>query len=1040
MNIRLLNDQPSGPIEWMTRNRITPNLLMIVLLVGGLFTAFRIKQEVYPEFESDRVTVGVPYPGSSPEEVEQGILLVVEEAIRGLEGIKEVTARASEGIGTVTAELLEGVNQQKVYQDIKQEVDRITTFPLDAEEPEVSLVMRRREVLDIQIYGDVSEWVLCEVAEQVRDALLLDPGITQVELSGVRDYEVQVLIDQDTLRTYDLTLQDLAARIRTAAVELPGGYVETSGGDILLRVTERRDWALEFASIPIITTEKGAILYLSDIAEVKDDFQDVARQATFNGQRAAGIRVFRVGEQTPISVSDAARNAMSGIEAQLPPGVHWSIRQDNAEVYRQRLKLLIDNAFYGLLLVLVTLALFLEFKLAFWVTMAIPVSFLGAFLFLPAMDVTINMMSMFAFIIALGMVVDNGIIVGENIYNYRKKNMSFIDAAIKGTRDMAKPVAFSVLTNIVAFIPLYYMPGMIGKAWKVIPLVVIAVFLISWIEAILVLPTQLANAKITATNRLARWLHELQQGFSRGFEYVIENVFGRFLDICIKYRQLTTSIAFMILLVVMSFVVSGRVGMIVSPRIEADYAAVTVRLPFGSPVQNVQQVCDFIVSKAHEVVHENGGETLSTGIFAEMNEDTIDIRIYLTNPDVRPVSTTRVTDLWRQRVGPIPGVESIRFEADRGGMGSGASLTIELSHRDIKVLDKASERLAVILADFRNIKDIDDGYTPGKDQLNLKIKPEGQSLGITASDLARQIRNSFHGAEALRQQRGRNEIRVRVKFPKEQRTSEYDIEQLLIRTPAGRNVPLMQIAEVTRGKSYTVINRRNSRRTVTVTANVEPQDDTSRVKETIDKEIMPQLTTLFPGLSYVWEGGQADMVESIQSLVKGLVLALLAIYAMLAVPFRSYIQPILVITAIPFGIVGAVLGHMMMGYALSIMSMMGIVALAGCVINGSLVLIDYANTLRGEKPEMTPFEAIHTAGVRRFRPIMLTTLTTFGGLAPMIFETSRQARFLIPMALSLGYGMLFATAVTLVLVPCLYMMLEDVHSLRTKIRDLAQAA
>jgi multidrug efflux pump subunit AcrB len=1026
--------QTHGPIEWMIYNRVTPNLLMFVLLFGGFFTATKIKQEVFPEFQSDVVTVNVPYPGSSPEEVEQGIILVVEEAIRGLEGIKEITAQASEGQGTITAELLEGTNQQKIYQDIKQEIDRITTFPLDAEEPEVSLVIRRREVLDIQLYGNVSEWVLCEAAEQVRDALLLESGITQVELEGARDYEVQVLINQDTLRTYHLTLQEVASRIKAAAVELPGGYVETTGGDVLLRVTERRDWAQEFAAIPIITTENGSALYLSDIAKVVDDFQDVARSATFNGQRAIGIEVFRVGDQTPIGVSKAARQAMERIEAQLPPGINWSVRRDMADTYRQRAQLLLKNAFYGLVLVLLTLGLFLEFKLALWVTMAIPVSFLGAFLFLPAMDVTINMMSMFAFIVALGMVVDNAIIVGENIYDYRKNNVTFVEAAIHGSREMAKPVAFSILTNIVAFIPLFYMPGMIGKAWKVVPMVVVAVFIISWIEALLVLPSHLAYAKITATNRLARWMHGLQQGFSRRFELFVEKTFGTFLNVCIGYRYLSVALGVLVFLVVLSYVTSGRIGMILAPRIEADYAAVTVKLPYGSPIQKVHEINDLLVQKAQEVVEENGGESLSTGIFAQINEDTVDIRIYLTDPDVRPVSTTRVTELWRQRVGQIPGLETIRFEADRGGLGSGAALTIELSHRDIKILDKAGERLADILSDFPNVKDIDDGFTPGKDQLNLKIKPEGLSLGLTASDLARQVRNSFYGAEALRQQRGRNEIRVRVKFPKEQRVSEYDIEQLLIRTPAGKDVPLMQVAEVTRGQSYTVINRRNGRRTVTVTANVEPIDDSSRVMETLNQDILPQLMQDYPGLSYLWEGLQSDMSESFSRLNQGMILALLAIYALLAVPFRSYIQPMIVMMAIPFGIVGAVLGHMMMGYSLSIMSVMGIVALAGVVVNGSLVLIDYANTLRCENLTLSAKEAVRSAGIRRFRPIMLTTLTTFGGLAPMIFETSRQARFMIPMALSLGYGILFATGITLILVPCLYVLLDDAQRLLKKIR------
>ncbi|MBE0537389.1 MAG: efflux RND transporter permease subunit [Phycisphaerae bacterium] len=1017
--------QLKGTIAWMVRNRVTPNLLMLVLILGGLFCLSQIKQEVFPEFDLDMVTVMVPYPGSSPEEVEQGIVLAVEEAIRGLEGVKEVTAVAAEGRGMVTAELLEGADQQKIYQDIRQEIDRITTFPEEAEEPEVNLVIRRREVVTMQLYGDVSEWALRELAEQVRDSLLLEPGITQVELEGAREYEVQILVDQDTLRTYGLTLQEIADTVRRTAVELPGGYVETHGGEVLLRVMERRDWARDFAAIPIVTSPDGSILTLANIGQVKDDFQDVDRWASFDGKRAIGIAVYRIGDQTPIGVSEATHAAMARIEAQLPPGVDWSVTNDRADIYRQRARLLLKNAFLGLILVLVLLGLFLEFKLAIWVTMGIPISFLGAFLFLPQVDVTINMISMFAFIIALGIVVDDAIVVGENIYEYRNRGMGHVQAAILGARDVAVPVSFSIITNIIAFFPLFFIPGMIGKVWKVIPMVVITVFIISWVESVYILPAHLAHVRQRRSGWLACYLHGRQQAFSRQYQRFIERLFAPFLDGCIRFREITVAVGFAVFIVVFSFVSSGRIGMILMPRVEADYAAVTATLPFGSPGERVEEVAAWLVQAADDVIAENGGEQLSRGVFARIDEDTIDIRLYLTDPKVRPIGTAKVTDLWRTKAGSMAGLEAIRFESDRGGPGSGAALTIELSHRDIDVLDKASEELADMLSDFPNVKDIDDGYKPGKQQLNLRITPEGQSLGLTAQDIARQVRSAFYGAEALRQQRGRNEIRVRVKLPDEQRRSEYDIEQLLIRTRSGKDVPLREVAQQTRGRSYTAINRRNGRRTVTVTANVEPIDQTSQVMTTLKQEVLPQLRADHPGLSYGWEGRQADMSESMRSLYGGFLVALAAIYAMLAVPFRSYLQPVIVMVAIPFGIVGAVLGHMLMGYSLSIMSMMGIVALSGVVVNDSLVLIDYANNLRLKDDKLTAFEAIHAAGVRRFRPIMLTTLTTFGGLAPMIFEQSRQARFMIPMAISLGYGILFATAVTLVLVPCLYMLLDD---------------
>jgi len=1026
-------EQPKGLIAWMVHNRVTPNIIMLTLLLGGLFVATQIKQEVFPEFDLDMVNIRVAYPGSSPEEIEQGIILAVEEAIRGIDGVKEVTATAAEGSGVVIAELLEDADGQRVYQDIKQEIDRITTFPEEAEEPEVSLAIRRRGVLDIQIYGDTSEWVLRELAEQVRDRLLLDPEITQVDLKGVRNYEVHVAVPQDTLRTYSLTLNEIAEKIRTTSIELPGGFIETRGGEILLRVKQRRDWANEFAQIPVITTANGTVLFLSDIARVTDTFEDADRMAAYNGKRSVSLSVYRVGEQTPIGVSKAVKKAMLEIAGDLPTGINWVINNDMSKVYRQRLELLLKNAFYGLILVLVLLTLFLEYKLAFWVTMGIPTSFLGAFLFLPQMDITINMMSMFAFIIALGIVVDDAIVAGENIYECRNSGMGLVNAAIVGVRDVTVPVSFSIITNIIAFIPLCFVPGVIGKIFKIIPFVVITIFTISWAESLLILPAHLAHSDPEKGGRLSRSIHAKQQKFSAGVTRFIRNVYGPLLDKCIRYRYVTVSIGIMFLIFIAGYVFSGRVGIILMPRVESDVSVVTATLPYGCAFENSSRVCDRLVEAANQVIMQNGQDKLSDGVFALIDENKVEVTIYLTEVGIRPIGTSQVTQLWREKTGQIAGLESLKFESDRGGPGSGAALTVELAHRDIDVLDRASEKLAGILSEFPNIEDIDDGYTPGKQQLDFTIRPEGESLGLTAYQVARQVRNSFYGAEALRQQRGRNEIKVKVRFPENERISESDIEQLLIRTPAGVDVPLMEIANVQRGRAYTTIERRNARRTVTVTADIDPIDQTNQVIATLDTEVLPQLAKDFPGLSYGYEGKQADFGESMQTLINGLILALLGIFVMLAIPFGSYSQPLVVMVAVPFGIIGAVLGHMLMGYSLSIMSLMGIVALVGVVVNDSLVLIDYSNHLRTEGASQ--FDAIHQAGIRRFRAIILTSLTTFGGLAPMIFETSRQAKFMIPMALSLGYGILFSTVITLILVPSLTIILEDCHPIANRLKS-----
>ncbi len=1024
MNHAGRRERGRGPIAWMVHNRVTPNLLMLFLVLGGLFMTSRIKQEVFPEYDLDRVTVSVSYPGASPEEVEQGIILAVEEAIRGIDGVKELQATAAEGNGRVNAELLEGIDQQRVYQDIKQEIDRITTFPDDAEEPQVTLATRRREVLNLQFYGDVSETALRETVEQVRDRLLQTPEITQVELDGARDYEVLVYVSRENLRAFSLTLADVAARISASSIELPGGTVETSGGDILLRVKDRRDWGREFAGIPIITTADGSVVTLGDIASVKEGFEDADRQAFFNGKRSMGMEIYRIGDQTPIGVSDAVRKTMVGIEADLPDAIDWTINNDRSDIYRQRLELLLKNAFIGLTLVLIVLSLFLEFKLAFWVTMGIPISFLGGLLFLPVMGVSINMISLFAFIVALGIVVDDAIIAGENIYEYRQKGMNFAQAAIAGARDVSSPIAFSILTNVVAFLPLYFIPGTIGKVWQVIPLVVITVFLISWVECLVILPAHLAHTKSKPTSRLTARLHEWQQGFSRLVLRFIDKVYGPALDFCLRWRALTVAVGLATLLLIGSYALSGRIGMILMPRVEADLALVTAVLPVGSAADKAVALQKQLVDAMKEVAAENGGDRLLEGILSQIDENQVVVRAYLTKPGVRPMNTAQVAGLWREKTGTPIGLDSLRFESDRGGPGSGAALTVELSHRDIAILDQASAALAERLDEFANIKDVDDGYTPGKQQFDFRIKPEGQSLGLTAREVARQVRNAFSGAAALKQQRGRNEVTVRVRLPETQRASEYDVEQLMIRTPAGTFVPLVDIAEMERGRAYTTITRRDARRTVTVSANVEPIGETGPILATLNSTILPQLARDYPGLSYGYEGRQADFKESLQSLIGGFALAMLGIYFLLAIPFKSYTQPLIVMVAIPFGMIGAVLGHLFMGYNLSLMSMMGIVALSGVVVNDSLILIDYANRRRSGEGE-PPLTAIHSAGKRRFRPIILTTLTTFGGLAPMIFETSRQARFMIPMALSLGFGILFSTVVTLVLVPCLYMIIED---------------
>ncbi|WP_421903106.1 efflux RND transporter permease subunit [Maridesulfovibrio sp.] len=1033
-------NKKSGPIAWMAGNPVASNLLMIILLVGGLVMGFNIKQEIFPEFTTDTVTVQVTYSGASPEEVEQGIVLAVEESIIGLDGVKEVACTAAEGSATVVAEAIEGYDLQKLSQDIKSEVDRITSFPEEAEDPVISVASHQRGVLSLMVYGDTDALSLRKVAEQLREELIGDPEITQVELAEVSGLQITIEIPQEKLRAYGLTLSDVADSLAKTSVELPGGGIKTEGGEILVRFKERRDYAREFARVPIVTGDDGTQVLLEDIAEVKEDFQNDDIVTTFDGKPAVRVEVYRIGDQTPIGVSDAVHAQLEVFNKSLPIGVHVAVRNDSSDVYRQRMDLLLRNAYMGLGLVFVFLALFLEPRLAFWVSMGIPISFLGGMLILAPAGASINMISMFAFIISLGIVVDDAIVVGENVYTMRQQGMSWIEAACEGAKRIAMPVTFSVLTNIVAFMPMFFVPGVMGKIFKVIPMVVCSVFFISLVESLFVLPAHLGHGSERKPGKIMGFILHYQQNISHGLLRFVHKFYRPFLDRAVTLRYLTVACGAACLILSFAYIQSGRLGFTMFPKIESDYAYLTVDLPYGTAKEVTQKVLDKTVAAAEKVAEENGGDQLVEGIYAKIGgsgrrktsgSHVLKVQVFLTDADTRPIHTDEFVRQWRRNLGPIPGAESILFESDRGGPGSGSSLEIELSHSDIEVLKKASSDLAQALSVYPKVKDIDSGFSPGKRQLDFELLPAGRSLGLTSRNVANQIRASYYGAEVLRQQRGRNEIKVMVRLPEKERASKYDFEELMIRTPDGTDVPLREVVKVKDGRAYTSIDRRNGRRVISVEADVNPRKETSQILADVVANVIPQLKADYPGLGYSLEGKQADMQESTESLISGLLMAMMVIYALLAIPFRSYFQPLIVMLCIPFGIVGAVIGHALLGYSLSLMSLFGIVALSGVVVNDSLVFIDYVNIQR--RKGHCAYDAVLEAGTARFRPILLTTLTTFGGLAPMILETSRQAKFLIPMAVSLGFGILFATGITLLLVPAFYLIFEDIRLLLRKL-------
>ncbi|MDF3127620.1 efflux RND transporter permease subunit [Kiritimatiellaeota bacterium B1221] len=1024
-----------GPIAWMVKNPVAANLLMALFLVGGVASFSTLTQEVMPDITTDMVTISISYSGGTPEEMEQSVCLVVEEAVRGLEGIEEVTSVASEGSATISAELMEGVDRVKVYQDIKSEIDRITTFPDGAESPVVALAARKRDVMSLVLFGETSEMNLRNLAEQVRDRLLQSEGITQVELTGTRDLEISIEVSQEELRRYNLDHAGLAASIKTQSREISGGGIKTDSGETLLRMQERRDYGVDFAEAPVLASEDGTLLTLGSIATVVDGFEDSDRSASYNGKPAIMLDIYRVGDQTPSLIAETIAEILPQINEQLPEGIEISILNDHTEVFSQRANLLIRNGAMGLVLVLLVLGFFLEMRLAFWVMMGIPISFLGCMLIMPLTGLSINMITMFAFIVALGIVVDDAIVVGENVYHYQQEGIDPQQAAVMGAGEVGAPVGFSILTNIVAFIPLILLPGMLGRVMGMLPVVVISVFVISWVESLYILPAHLSHVRSREPRGVFGMLHRAQQRFSHAFRNWVVTRYGPFLDFCLSYRYVLVSAALGLLILVGGYWASGRMGFSLFTSVESDYAKASATLPFGTPVEQTEAVATKLIRAAEAVLEETGHPELVEGIFADTGRSgshTTQVQVFLADPEIRDpiMGTEAFVAAWREKVGEIPGVRFIRYAADEGGPGSGAALSIELRHANVDTLESAALELEKELESYSLVQDINNGVEDGKPQFDFTLKPEAIRLGLSANDIGQQVRAAFEGTEVLRQQRGRNEVKVMVRLPEAERTRMYHFENFILRTPDGGEVMLADVVDTEIGTSYTTINRRNGVRTLTMTADVRPKSKAGEVMAKLDAEYFPHLLEQYPGLDYSYEGHTAEQRDSFGSMAITLPLVLLAIYALLAIPFKSYSQPLIVMASIPFGIIGAIFGHLLLGYEMTMMGVIGMLALSGVVVNDALVLISFANERRAH--HASTHDAVISAGIQRFRPILLTTLTTFGGLMPMILETSRQAKFLIPMAISLGFGILFATFIALLLVPCLYMVIDDVTSLRKR--------
>ncbi len=1041
------NDFTKGPLAWMAQNTVAANLLMVAIIALGLTSLRGLKQEIFPEFEMDFILVNVPYPGASPEEVEQGIILAVEEQVRALDGVKKVYSTAAENIAAIQIELMLGADNQKVLTDVKNAIDRVTSFPVDVEEPQVQLLNPKSRVISLVVYGDRSVHDLHQTAERVRNSLLDDPNISQISLSGLSKLEIAVELDRERLEALGLTLGEVAAQIKQNSIEVPAGNIETNNGDVLLKVSDRRRSGIELEQMPILGSRLGGQLTLGDIATITDGYAQPEIQTNYKGQRAVVLDVQRTGKETPIKISDAVQDFVETYQKNVPDGISIDYWNDRSRILRGRIDLLVRNAKTGLILVLIVLALFLDVGLAFWVAMGIPISFLGAFFFMSLFGVSINMISLFALIVTLGMVVDDALIVGENIYSKRQEGYSFKEAALLGSKEMATPVTFAILTTIASFSPLLLVPGVSGKFFGILPIVVISVLVMSLLESFLVLPAHLIHEN--AFYRFITWLlapvDRVRQLVARGLERYIEYSFKPTIRFLVKHRYVTAASAISLFLVTQGLWF-GVLTFNFFPKLEGESISASVRLPYGVAVDDVERVRDMLNATGLETAQSYGEEHL-VGMLTEVGKadlgggpgnfdlsvasrNLLRVRMQLTDAAKRDFSTSEVATAWAEKIPEWPIIEEINFKST-AGPGGDKDLELQIRHADSDVVVEASNTMKSWLTGYQELINISSSHTSGKKQLELKMKPTALSEGLTSTQIGSQLRAAYFGAEAIREQRGREEIRVMVRLAEHQRKNISDLYQMQMKTPLGKRIALGDLVDIQETFSPSSVSRESGQRKVNISGNVAKNvPEPGPILKSVREELIPKLEQQYPGVKAQFVGREESRRETFQSLGRNGILALFAIFALLAIPFKSYTQPLIIISAIPFGMIGAIWGHWLMGFGLSIISYFGMVALAGVVINDSLVLIDATNQerLRGADA----FDAIVYGACRRLRPILLTSLTTFFGLAPMIFETSIQARFLVPMAISLGFGILVATVMILTVVPCLYMILEDIRGLTRK--------
>ena len=1028
-----------GLIAWFARNPVAANLIMVFILIGGLLTALTIRKQAFPQFESNWVSIQAVYPGAAPQEVEEGITIKIEENLEGTEGIKRLITYSNRGYAQAWVEIEEKYDAKEALDEIKAQVDSINTFPAGMERPVVQREKFQQEVMILALYGDMSYYQLKELGNDIKDELQNLPHVNLVDFYSGLDYEIGIEISPDKLREYGLTFRDVSNAVQSFSTNMSAGQIRSDTGYISMRVEKQAYRGGEFEKLPLITLPDGAQIKLGDVASINDGFEEGLLYSKYNGKNSLSFEIDASKDQDITVVAKVLKKYLADKADQLPAGVKLSPIVDLTYYLEGRLDMMVDNMVWGGILVMLVLALFLPLRLAFWVMMGLPVSFLGAFLFMPIgfLDITINMVSLFAFIIVLGIVVDDAIVVGESASAEIEKHGHSLNNVIRGVKRVAMPATFGVLTTIAAFLPQAMASGPSAAFSKAIGVVIILCLIFSLIESKLILPAHIAAMNPRKPNP-KNPLHKLRNAVDSGLKHFVEHYYTPFIGRCIHYRY-TVIIGFLCILIISAgLFAGGMVKFVPNPKIPHDFPRISLEMNLASSEQatleTARKIENVLLSVDKELEQQYGQSMIRDLSVSLRGRTNASIMAILVEPHLRPIDTFELSTMWREKMPPLPGLKTLTIQDSIfGGGRDDGDVSFRLEGKNADELKEVSSKLKAKLQSMEGVGDVNDSLQSATDEVQLDLKPLAYSMGLTLADVASQVSFSYYGLEAQRILREGEEIKVMIRYPQSERNSISNIQDTRIITPAGAEVSLSEIAIVKLVDGVSSIRRENSNRTVNVWAAVNSDEvEPFAIAQEIRDVYLPALLKNYPGVKSNVAGRIQEEMESANEQLRDFAISLMIIFALLAIPLRSYSQPLIIMSVIPFGVVGAMFGHMALGMTMSGLSMFGIIAVAGIVVNDSLVMVDFVNKARAEGVAIK--EAVMQAGARRFRAILLTSVTTFIGVMPIIMETSLQAKIVIPMAVSLAFGVLFATVITLILIPCQYVALEDLKRVIRKFR------